>query len=394
MMTEGRLRCMGTSLFLKKRFGSGYVMKMAKRSEKCDVAKVTELVRSHVSEAQLISTVAGEFVYELPVAAVSTFGLMFENLRGQAKQLDIGAYGVSLTTLEQVFLRLARDTNSENDSNSDVDRTNIYFMDRMKNAYSRSCLFYRWLRSKFVCCAERKSLELDVVIPTNLANLVDLGYVAKVAEGKEAQEKEHFKPRLCCFLGRTSLCEACLKSDTSHPSTDVNKNVKMAASDVALNSEVQTIRTDMFATDSVDTIPALQPYATTVASTCVQLRELMRKRLIITLRDLKGFFFQILFPALQILIVFMILTININPVGKSLAMLASTIDSGAEVLYSGEAQYVAGGDFDPQKMSMVKSWAHDSDQLSRSVFLISMPGATITSLYCCNLISLLQCLIG
>ena len=136
------------------------------------------------------------------------------------------------------------------------------------------------------------------------------------------------------------------------------------------NDRLHALHTEIASTNSVDTSPTLttdpsQAYATTVASTYTQLKELMRKRLIISLRDLKGSFFQILFPALQIMLVLVILTININPAGKSIVLLASTIDREAQVLFSGNARYLAGGHLGPQKMSLVKTRATDSEELSK-----------------------------
>jgi hypothetical protein len=55
----------------------------------------------------------------------------------------------------------------------------------------------------------------------------------------------------------------------------------------------------------------------------IQFVELLRKRFIISSRDKKGMFFQVLFPVLQIIAILFILTININPAGKSLKLNAN-----------------------------------------------------------------------
>ena len=55
----------------------------------------------------------------------------------------------------------------------------------------------------------------------------------------------------------------------------------------------------------------------------VQLYELLRKRYITTSRDLKGFFFQIVFPAIQICLILAILTISLNPAGHTVRLNAS-----------------------------------------------------------------------
>ena len=55
----------------------------------------------------------------------------------------------------------------------------------------------------------------------------------------------------------------------------------------------------------------------------VQLYELLRKRYITTSRDMKGFFFQIIFPAIQICLILAILTVTLNPAGHTVRLNAS-----------------------------------------------------------------------
>ena len=55
----------------------------------------------------------------------------------------------------------------------------------------------------------------------------------------------------------------------------------------------------------------------------VQLYELLRKRFITTSRDMKGFFFQIIFPAIQICLILAILTVSLNPAGHTVRLNAS-----------------------------------------------------------------------
>jgi hypothetical protein len=72
----------------------------------------------------------------------------------------------------------------------------------------------------------------------------------------------------------------------------------------------------------------------------VQCVELLRKRLIIAGRDKKGLFFQVIFPAIQILLVLLILTITINPAGHTITLNASsftTKGSITPVVYSAGA---------------------------------------------------------
>ena len=66
-----------------------------------------------------------------------------------------------------------------------------------------------------------------------------------------------------------------------------------------------------------------------------QTLELLRKRYIIASRDLKGLFFQIVFPAIQILLILAILTININPAGRTIKMNASIFKFKPNTLVGG-----------------------------------------------------------
>ena len=59
IMAEGNIKCCGSSLFLKNKYGVGYHMVMVKEPH-CDVSKIISVVSSHVSTAMLESNV-GEF---------------------------------------------------------------------------------------------------------------------------------------------------------------------------------------------------------------------------------------------------------------------------------------------------------------------------------------------
>lgn len=47
IMAGGQLQCCGSSFFLKKKYGAGYSLILDK-SRKCDVNKVTHLLRKHI----------------------------------------------------------------------------------------------------------------------------------------------------------------------------------------------------------------------------------------------------------------------------------------------------------------------------------------------------------
>uniref|UniRef100_A0A3Q2E3Z0 ATP-binding cassette, sub-family A (ABC1), member 5 n=1 Tax=Cyprinodon variegatus TaxID=28743 RepID=A0A3Q2E3Z0_CYPVA len=102
VISQGQLKCVGSSLYLKIKCGVGYhLMSIA---EGCDAEKVASLVKQHVPKATLCRQHDAELTFTLPFEGMNTFPL-FSELDSQP-QLGIKNYGVSMTTLEDVFLRL------------------------------------------------------------------------------------------------------------------------------------------------------------------------------------------------------------------------------------------------------------------------------------------------
>ncbi|GMF55770.1 unnamed protein product [Phytophthora fragariaefolia] len=124
-MAEGELRCCGSSLFLKNRFGAGYNLTLVKDDATCDDNDVSAFVTSFVPSAQLLSNVGSEIAFQLPLHSSSSFAAMFAELDRQLQTLGLLSYGVSVTTLEEVFIKVAElaDENNQHTLGNNV-RTN------------------------------------------------------------------------------------------------------------------------------------------------------------------------------------------------------------------------------------------------------------------------------
>ena len=126
-MAEGQLRCAGSSLFLKKTYGVGYQLTIEKqpigqfkdagddkknKNIKADPLgmdeRLTDIVVQSASEATLLSNVGTELSFQLPLGAASGFAQMFEELDSEVDSGGIVTYGVGVTTLDEVFLLVAR----------------------------------------------------------------------------------------------------------------------------------------------------------------------------------------------------------------------------------------------------------------------------------------------
>ncbi|GMF62979.1 unnamed protein product [Phytophthora fragariaefolia] len=87
IMAEGELRCCGSSLFLKNRFGAGYNLTLVKDDATCDDNDVSAFVTSFVPSAQLLSNVGSEIAFQLPLHSSSSFAAMFAELDRQLQTL-------------------------------------------------------------------------------------------------------------------------------------------------------------------------------------------------------------------------------------------------------------------------------------------------------------------
>ncbi|NWW64557.1 ABCAA protein, partial [Ifrita kowaldi] len=103
-ISHGRLKCVGSSLFLKKKWGICYHLRIHV-SESCDLENVTSLVKGHIPNATFSGHSQYELRYKLPLENVNKFPDLFSGLDSCSEQGIIN-YGVSMTTLEDVFLRL------------------------------------------------------------------------------------------------------------------------------------------------------------------------------------------------------------------------------------------------------------------------------------------------
>ncbi|KAK3284750.1 hypothetical protein CYMTET_7616 [Cymbomonas tetramitiformis] len=109
VMSEGTLTCSGSSVFLKNRFGLGYNLTLVKVSPETLEAPVTDVIRRHVQQAEMASNVGTELAYKLPSKDTPAFPALLAELDASLEALGLETYGLSCTTLEEVFLSLAHD---------------------------------------------------------------------------------------------------------------------------------------------------------------------------------------------------------------------------------------------------------------------------------------------
>ncbi|CAL8274752.1 unnamed protein product [Lota lota] len=107
IMAGGELQCCGSPLFLKNKYGAGYHMVIVK-DHLCNVSEITRLVHMYVPDATMESCAGAELSYILPKESTSRFELLFAELEMNREELGIASYGASVTTMEEVFLRVGK----------------------------------------------------------------------------------------------------------------------------------------------------------------------------------------------------------------------------------------------------------------------------------------------
>ena len=106
IISHGQLRCSGAPLFLKRRFGEGYYLTIAKDitpASEFSEDKINSLILSHVPGSYLKENTGSELCFVLPSEArqLGSFKILFQELETNASALAIKTYGLSDTSLEE-----------------------------------------------------------------------------------------------------------------------------------------------------------------------------------------------------------------------------------------------------------------------------------------------------
>ena len=107
IMADGVAKCCGSSLFLKNRFGVGYNLVIVKDKQEPSI-EIEKFVMSQINNAKKLGEVSSEVTYQLPLESAGQFQEFFNQLDNKLQELGIKNYGVGVTTLEEVFLRVAK----------------------------------------------------------------------------------------------------------------------------------------------------------------------------------------------------------------------------------------------------------------------------------------------
>uniref|UniRef100_A0A8C0W7W5 ABC transporter domain-containing protein n=1 Tax=Castor canadensis TaxID=51338 RepID=A0A8C0W7W5_CASCN len=108
IMSSGRLKCAGSSAFLKRKWGLGYHLSLY-RNETCDQEQITSFINHHIPDAKLKTENKEKLVYTLPLERTNKFPDLFSDLDTYSDQGMI-SYDISMSNLNEVFMNLDRES--------------------------------------------------------------------------------------------------------------------------------------------------------------------------------------------------------------------------------------------------------------------------------------------
>ncbi|XP_051796407.1 retinal-specific phospholipid-transporting ATPase ABCA4a [Acanthochromis polyacanthus] len=154
IISQGRLHCCGSPIFLKNCFGAGFYLTLVRRMKhdalktSCDCTedcsctcskcskfkaeqeesqapdrqmdgnmdRITALIHHHVPQARLIEAVGQELTYLLPNRNFQprAYASLFRELEETLADIGLSSFGVSDTSLEEIFLKVTADENATN----------------------------------------------------------------------------------------------------------------------------------------------------------------------------------------------------------------------------------------------------------------------------------------
>ncbi|KAI6197677.1 hypothetical protein M3Y94_01253400 [Aphelenchoides besseyi] len=146
IMVKGRVVCNGTSEFLKKRFGTGFLLTISlvngSVNAKEKAQRILGIAQHLIPEAKFTGSPAAQFTINLPYESKVKFAQLFTELETRTQELDIDSFGLSVNTLEQVFIKVGE--KAEGASNEELRAQIVENANAVRQGdYERSPFFIR-----------------------------------------------------------------------------------------------------------------------------------------------------------------------------------------------------------------------------------------------------------
>ncbi|OXA58482.1 ATP-binding cassette sub-family A member 3 [Folsomia candida] len=187
IMASGKIKCCGSSMFLKKHFGTGYSL-TASLAPFSDSNRVLQIIHEHIPLAFIKSEVSKSDVIELEIAlnsqgnSSSQFPAMFNQLLAQKSGLGLLDVGMSLTSMDDVFLKVEEleHTSSDHEAQSHMSTESLIIDDYATGFLLWVQQFWTLLMKKMLYSMRRwKLLAIQMILP--VAMLISAVLITNIA---------------------------------------------------------------------------------------------------------------------------------------------------------------------------------------------------------------------
>ncbi|XP_059620993.1 ATP-binding cassette sub-family A member 2 [Phlebotomus argentipes] len=107
IMENGTIVCQGTSLDLKKKYTSGYILKVMAANENFSSEDTGKFVGRHITGAKIKSFINPTLIISLPYKEQEKYSTTLKNLEISKDRFSIESVSITSATLEEVFLQCA-----------------------------------------------------------------------------------------------------------------------------------------------------------------------------------------------------------------------------------------------------------------------------------------------
>jgi len=222
ILSKGKIRCLGTSLYLKNHFNMNYDLDI----ETSDQKRVHDIVKNYLPEAtyaqdinqktipsiyqgsnpnQVESTNVKCHTWRLPLNSTSKFPPLLNELERQMENDQTGLvkkYALNMPTLEELFIRLEDNTVDDETDMGEQDRlineevliqTDDAKLPELKevNKLSRSKILWCLIKTRIKIFTKDKSFAFFAIIFPAITTALMFIFVQKIFNGKSTSSKEN-----------------------------------------------------------------------------------------------------------------------------------------------------------------------------------------------------------
>ena len=205
----GKLKCSGSTNFLKQNLGSGYHLTMS-LMDNANLTSINQFVQNITPAARLDKFYGKEAQYILPFESSNSFPTLFRELDQNRQSIQVQNYGVSVTTMDEIFLKVTSDGKENVNETADIQEELLLKLANRITLLKGNALMLQQLRGAFVKCAIHASrnwkvIAMQVILPAIMTILAAVQILAIPVIGYQDPLNLSLKPYKSKMGGKLSI---------------------------------------------------------------------------------------------------------------------------------------------------------------------------------------------